>query len=96
MQNAAGPTGIIEGMDIDGDAWSLSQGVFQLSGNATHSILRIHRRSQNVVADSDQLTWRHSQNMIQDLLKRTAQPPQLFSLRILPHQSWPKLMFGEP
>ena len=50
---AAGPTGIIEGMDIDGDAWSYTiRGISTVGGNATHSILQNTIVTGNVVADS--------------------------------------------
>jgi len=50
---ASGPTGIIEGMDIDGDAWSHTiRGLSNVGGNATHSVLQDTTVTGNVVADS--------------------------------------------
>ena len=50
---AAGPAGIIEGMDIDGDAWSRTiRGTSTVGGNATHSVLQDTTVTGNVVADS--------------------------------------------
>ncbi len=48
-----GPTGIIEGMDIDNDAWSHTiRGFSTVGGNATHSVLQNTTVTGNVVADS--------------------------------------------
>jgi Tfp pilus assembly protein PilX len=50
---AAGPTSIIEGMDIDSDAWSHTiRGTSTVGGNATHSVLQNTTVTGNVVADS--------------------------------------------
>ena len=50
---ASGPTGIIEDMDIDGDAWSHTiRGNSTVGGNATHSMLQDTIVTGNVVADS--------------------------------------------
>ncbi len=49
----SGPTGIIEGMDIDGNAWSHTiKGTSTVGGNATHSTLQDTIVTGNVVADS--------------------------------------------
>ena len=49
----AGPAGIIDGMDIDGDAWSHTiRGTSTVGGKATHSELQNTTVSGNVVADS--------------------------------------------
>ncbi len=49
----SGPTGIIDGMDINGDAWSHTiRGTSTVGGNATHSILQNTTVVGNVVADS--------------------------------------------
>jgi len=48
-----GPTGIIEGMDIDGNAWSHTiRGNSTVGGNATHSVLQNTTVAGNVMADS--------------------------------------------
>ena len=56
IQGAAfvsGPAGIIDGMDIDGDAWSHTiRGISTVGGNATHSVLQDTTVTGNVVADS--------------------------------------------
>ena len=50
---AAGPAGIIDGMDIDDDAWSHTiRGASTVGGNATHSVLQNTTVAGNVVADS--------------------------------------------
>ena len=50
---ASGPTGIIDGMDIDGDAWSHTiRGISTVGGRATHAVLQITKVAGNVVADS--------------------------------------------
>ena len=50
---AAGPAGIIDGMDIDGDSWSHTmRGTSTVGGNATHSVLQNTTVTGNVVADS--------------------------------------------
>ena len=50
---AAGSSGIIEGMDIDGDAWSHTiTGTSTVLGKATHSVLQNTTVTGNVVADS--------------------------------------------
>ena len=49
----AGPTGIIDGMDIDNDAWSHTiRGSSTVGGNATHSVLQDTTVTGNVIADS--------------------------------------------
>lgn len=49
----SGPTGIIDGMDIDGNAWSHTiRGTSTVGGNATHSVLQNTVVTGNVVADS--------------------------------------------
>jgi len=49
----SGPIGIIDGMDIDGDAWSHTiRGISTVGGNATHSVLQDTTVTGNVVADS--------------------------------------------
>ena len=49
----AGPIGIIDGMDIDGDTWSHTiRGTSTVGGNATSSVLRNTTVAGNVVADS--------------------------------------------
>src|SRR3989344_3885836 len=49
----SGPTGIIEGMDIDGDAWSHTiRGTSTVGGKATHSVLQNTTVTGNVTADS--------------------------------------------
>ena len=56
IQGAAivsGPAGVIDGMDIDGDAWSYTiRGTSTVGGNATHSVLQNTTVMGNVVADS--------------------------------------------
>ncbi len=50
---ASGPTGVIDGMDIDGDAWSRTiKGNSTVGGNATHAVLQNTTVTGNVVADS--------------------------------------------
>lgn len=50
---ASGPTGIIDGMDIDGDAWSHTiRGISTVGGKATHAVLQNTTVTGNVVADS--------------------------------------------
>lgn len=50
---ASGPSGIIDGMDIDGDSWSHTiRGTSTVGGNATHSVLQNTTVGGNVVADS--------------------------------------------
>ena len=50
---ASGPTGIIDGMDIDGDAWSHTiRGISTVGGRATHAVLQNTNVAGNVVADS--------------------------------------------
>ncbi|MDZ4205726.1 MAG: hypothetical protein U1C12_00710 [Patescibacteria group bacterium] len=50
---ASGPTGIIDGMNIDGDAWSHTiKGISTVGGNATHAVLQNTTVTGNVVADS--------------------------------------------
>ncbi|MDO8566681.1 MAG: hypothetical protein Q7R58_00825 [bacterium] len=50
---AAGPTGIIEGMDIDGDSWSHTiRGISTVGGNAVHAVLQNTTVAGNVVADA--------------------------------------------
>ena len=50
---ASGPAGIIEGMDIDGDAWSHTiRGISTVGGKATHAVLQNTTVTGNVVADS--------------------------------------------
>ena len=49
----AGPTGVIEGMDIDGDSWSHTiRETSTVGGNATHSVLQNTVVNGNVLADS--------------------------------------------
>ena len=49
----SGPTGIIDGMDVDGDAWSYTiRGTSTVGGNATHSVLQNTVVTGNVAADS--------------------------------------------
>ncbi|MDO8728802.1 MAG: hypothetical protein Q7K26_02800 [bacterium] len=49
----AGPTGIIDGMDIDGDAWSHTiRGISTVGGKATHSMLQNTTVTGNALADS--------------------------------------------
>ena len=53
MTIASGPTGVIDGMDIDGDAWSRTiRGNSTVGGNATHAVLQNTTVTGNVVADS--------------------------------------------
>lgn len=50
---AAGPAGVIDGMDIDGDSWSHTiRGSSTVGGNASHSVLKDTTVAGNVVADS--------------------------------------------
>ncbi len=50
---ASGPTGIIDGMDIDGDAWSHTiRGISTVGGKATHAVLQNTTVTGNVIADS--------------------------------------------
>src|SRR3990167_4976651 len=50
---ASGPVGIIEGMDINGDAWSHTiRGISTVGGKATHAVLQNTTVTGNVVADS--------------------------------------------
>ena len=49
---ASGPVGIIEGMDINGDAWSYTiRGTSTVGGSATHSVLQNTTVTGNVAAD---------------------------------------------
>lgn len=49
----SGATGVIDGMDIDGDAWSHTiRGTSTVGGTATHSVLQHTTVTGNVVADS--------------------------------------------
>ena len=49
----SGPTGIIDGMDIDGDTWSHTiKGNATVGGNANHAVLQNTTVTGNVVADS--------------------------------------------
>ena len=56
IQGAAivsGPTGVIDGMDIDGDAWSNTiRGSSTVGGKATHSSLQNTTVTGDVIADS--------------------------------------------
>ncbi len=50
---ASGPTGIIDGMDISGNAWSHTiRGLSNVGGNATHAVLQSTTVTGNVVADA--------------------------------------------
>lgn len=50
---ASGPTGIIDGIDIDEDSWSHTiRGISTVGRNATHSVLQNTSVTGNVVADS--------------------------------------------
>ena len=49
----AGPTGIIDGMGVNGDSWSHTiRGLSTVTGNATHSVLQNTTVTGNVIADS--------------------------------------------
>jgi len=49
----SGPTGIIDGMDIDGNSWSHTiRGTSTVGGDATHSVLQNTTVAGNVIADS--------------------------------------------
>ena len=49
----SGPIGIIDGVDIDGDAWSHTiKGISTVGGNANHAVLQNTTVTGNVVADS--------------------------------------------
>lgn len=49
----AGPTGVIEGMDVTGDSWSHTiRGTSTVIGNATHSVLQNTVVNGDVLADS--------------------------------------------